>query len=134
MADVTVYFQGWNSSSQSWGGGPWGQNVALPGSVGGVGAVSVVAAANVPVIGLAGTASVGGVTVTANANVNFTGIAGTGAVGAVTVDAAANVPVTGLAATGSVGGVTVVATANVYPTGKMENNTKTYYPYLTFGF
>ena len=99
MADVTVYFRGWNSVSQSWGGGPWGQNEALPGSVGGVGTVSVVAEANALVTGLAATASVGGVTVTADANANVTGVAGTVVVGAVTVDAAANFPVTGLAAT-----------------------------------
>jgi hypothetical protein len=54
MADVTVYFQGWNSVSQSWGGGPWGQNEALPGSIGSVGTVSIIAEAKI-----AATASVG---------------------------------------------------------------------------
>ena len=70
MADVTVYFQGWNSVSQSWGGGPWGQNVALPGSIGSVGTVSIIAEANALVTGLAATGSVGAVTVTADANVS----------------------------------------------------------------
>ena len=105
MADVTVYFKGWGSSSQSWGGGPWGQDEGLPGSIGSVGTPSVVTETNALVTGVAATTGVGSVTVTAYATVNVTGVAGTGGVGSVTADAAANVPVTGLPSTGAVGSV-----------------------------
>ena len=63
MAAVTVSFKGWNSSSQSWGGGPWGQDVGL----------------------LAATASVGSVTVTVDAIIDVTGVSATGSVGQVLV-------------------------------------------------
>ena len=106
MAGITVSFKGWNSSSQSWGGGTWGQEVGLPGATGSVGTTSVIAAANALVTGIAATANVGSVTVTAGVNTNVTGVAGTGVVGTVTVVAQANVPVTGLQATGTVGTVT----------------------------
>ena len=62
--------------------------------------------------------NVGAVSVIAEANVYPTGLEGTGAAGTVTVDAEANVPVTGLEATASSGGVTVIAEANVYPVGQ----------------
>jgi hypothetical protein len=55
VADVTVAFQGWNSSSHGWGEGPWGEDVALPGAVGAIGTVSVTAAANTTVTGVSGT-------------------------------------------------------------------------------
>ena len=78
MAGIVVAFKGWNSSSQAWGGGTWGEDVGLPNATGNVGTVSIDAAANVPVTGIAATGSVGSVTVTADANVNVTGVAGTG--------------------------------------------------------
>ena len=115
MAGITVAFKGWNSSSQAWGGGTWGEDVGLPNATGTAGAVSINAAANVPVTGLAATGTVGSVTVTADANVNVTGVSGTGAVGAVSVTGTAVVPVTGIAATGAVGSVTIVAAANGFP-------------------
>ena len=47
MADAVVVFQGWGSSTQGWGDGAWGENIAVPGATGAVGTVSVVAGANV---------------------------------------------------------------------------------------
>ena len=59
MADVTVAFEGWNSSTHGWGEGPWGEGVSVPGAVGAVGSVTVTADANVSVTGLAATGAVG---------------------------------------------------------------------------
>jgi len=98
MSDITVAFKGWNSSSQGWGGGAWGEDEGLPGATGNVGSATVNADANVPVTGLTATGAVGSVTVTADANANVTGVSGTGAVGSVTVTGTANVSVTGVSA------------------------------------
>jgi hypothetical protein len=65
--------------------------------------VTVDAASDVSVAGLAATGSVGTVTVDAASDVSVAGLAATGSVGTVTVDAASDVSVTGLAATGAVG-------------------------------
>ena len=90
MTDMVVAYLGWNSSSQGWNGGTWGNNVALPGSTASVGAVTVVGTAVQPVTGLTSTASVGAVTVTGTASVAVTGIAATGSPGATTVVGTAN--------------------------------------------
>ena len=105
MADMVVAYLGWNSSSQGWNGGTWGNNVALPGSTGSVGSVVVAATAVVPVTGLTSTGSVGSVSVTGTANVAVTGIAATGSPGAVTVTGTALFDVTGVSGTGQVGDV-----------------------------
>ena len=63
MADMVVAYLGWNSSSQGWNGGTWGNNVALPGSTGSVGSVVVAATAVVPVTGLSATALVNSATI-----------------------------------------------------------------------
>ena len=68
MADAVVVFQGWGSSTQGWGDGAWGENIAVPGATGAVGTVSVVAEANVYPSGLSATGSVGTVSVVAEAN------------------------------------------------------------------
>ena len=83
MADAVVVFQGWGSSTQSWGEAGWGENVLVPGAVGAVGTVAVAASSNVYPSGLAATGGVGSVTVTADANVALTGVAGTRSVGSV---------------------------------------------------
>ena len=73
MTDVIVPFSGW-------GRGTWGQlafgegSITNAGAVGGIGSVTIVAEANVPVTGLQAAGSVGGVTVVAEANVNPTGV------------------------------------------------------------
>ena len=105
MADMVVAYLGWNSSSQGWNGGTWGNDVALPGSTGSVGSVIVAATAVVPVTGLTSTGSVGSVSVTGTASVAVTGIAATGSPGAVTVTGTALFSVTGVSGTGQVGDV-----------------------------
>jgi hypothetical protein len=113
MADAVVVFEGWGSSTQSWGAGSWGNNVVVPGTTGAVGTVSVSGAATVQPTGLQATASVGSVTVVAEANIFPTGVAVTGAVGAVDVVADANVIVTGVVGTSALGSVDVTAAANI---------------------
>ncbi len=70
MADVTVVFQGWNSSNQGWGDGGWGEDVPLAQGTSALGSVTVTADANVSVTGLVGTSGLGSVTVTADANLS----------------------------------------------------------------
>ena len=117
MADVTVAFDGWNSSTHGWGEGSWGEGVSVPGAAGSIGSVTISADANVTVTGIAATGSVGAATVSADANVSVTGVSGTGSVGSVTVSANANAAVTGVAATGAVGSVTVTADSSTTVTG-----------------
>lgn len=74
MTDMVVAYLGWNSSSQGWNGGTWGNNVALTGSTGSVGAVTVTGTAVQPATGLTSTASVGSVTVTGTASISVTGL------------------------------------------------------------
>jgi len=87
MTDANVSFEGWDSISQSWGGGGWGEGVAFTGLTGSVGSVTFVEGS--------------GVTVT------VTGLAGTSAVGSVTIEEGVGVTVTGNSVTVSSGGVNV---------------------------
>ena len=112
-----IFSTGWNSTTQSWGGGPWGQGEGLPAATGSSGTVSVVAAAGADVNGLEATASVGAVTVTAPVSVNVTGIAATGSVGTASTQTDNRFEVTGVQATGQVGSVTVTADAIINVTG-----------------
>jgi hypothetical protein len=73
MTDAVVPFTGW-------GRGTWGELAFGEGSITNAGA----------------SGQVGSVTIVAEANVVLVGVLGTGQIGAVTVEAAANVPVTGL--------------------------------------
>tara|TARA_R110001632_G_scaffold170059_1_gene289066 strand:+ start:199 stop:1074 length:876 start_codon:yes stop_codon:yes gene_type:complete len=97
MADATVVFAGWNSSTQSWGAGTWGNDVAFPvTATASVGAVTITGASSVPsVVGVAATGAVGSVSVTAGTGVNVTptGIAATGGVGSATVEADSSVSI-----------------------------------------
>ena len=83
MADVNVGLGGWNSVTQSWGNGGWGEDVAFTGLTGSVGSVTVVegSGVTVTVTGLAATSSVGSVTIATGVNVTATGLAGTSSVG-----------------------------------------------------
>ena len=81
MADVTVVFQGWNSSNQGWGSGGWGEGLPLA----------------------AGTSQLGSVTVSADAEVSVTGVSATGSVGSASATGTSVVSVTGVFATGGVG-------------------------------
>jgi hypothetical protein len=78
VADVTVAFEGWNSSTQGWGEGPWGEGVAVPGATG----IARFQDANVTV-----RVSLQRLRLeTADANVSVTGLSATGSVGSVTND------------------------------------------------
>jgi hypothetical protein len=96
MADATVVFAGWNSSTQAWGSGTWGNDVAFPiSATGSVGAVTVEGAASIPDVGLAASTFVGTVAITVGTgvNVNVTGVAATGQVESATIEAGASVSV-----------------------------------------
>ena len=89
MADVNVTFEGWNSITQGWGDGTWGEDVAFTGLTGSVGSVTVVegTGVTVTVTGLAGTSAVGSVTVTegSGVTVEVTGETATGAISSVLI-------------------------------------------------
>lgn len=87
MADVDVVFEGWNSVTQSWGGGGWGEDVSFTGITSSVGSVTLVEGS--------------GVTVT------VTGLVATSAVGSVIIGEGVGVAVTGNSVTVSSGGVNV---------------------------
>ena len=123
MADAVVVFAGWNSSTQAWGAGTWGNDVAFSASAtGAVGSVTISGASSVPSItGVAGTGQVGSAStvVGAGVNVSVTGIAATGGVGSTTVQGNSSFTVTGIASTGGIGQVTAVTdqTIPVVPSG-----------------
>ena len=113
MADVNVVFEGWNSITQGWGDGTWGEDVAFTGLTGSVGSVTVVegSGVTVTVTGLAGTSAVGSVTVVegSGVTVNLTGESVTATAGNTTETAGGGVSVgvTGEGVTVSTGGVLV---------------------------
>ena len=122
MADVTVVFSGWDSSSQAWGAGTWGNDVAFPiSSTGAVGAVSIEGAASVPETGLAASGQVGSAStvVGTGVNVSVTGIAASGGAGSAAVEGDSSASVTGLAGTGGIGQITATTSQiiPVAPTG-----------------
>jgi len=122
MADATVVFAGWNSSTQAWGSGTWGNDVAFPiSATGAIGTVSIEGAASVPATGLAASGLVGSVfiTVGTGVNVSVTGVTANGGVGSATVEGDSSITVTGIAATGGVGQATAVTDqiVPVAPTG-----------------
>tara|TARA_R110002012_G_scaffold196876_1_gene365359 strand:+ start:424 stop:954 length:531 start_codon:yes stop_codon:yes gene_type:complete len=122
MADVTVVFSGWNSSSQAWGSSTWGNDVAFPiSSTGTVGTVSIEGAASVPETGLAASGAVGSVAVNegTGVTVNVTGLASSGAVSSPTIEGNSSVTAGGLAGTGGIGQITATTSQiiPVAPTG-----------------
>ena len=74
MADVTVYFEGYDSITQGYNEGGYNQNVAFTGLTGSTNSVTVVqgVGVTVSVTGAASTASVGSVTVVQGAGVTVT--------------------------------------------------------------
>ena len=94
---TTVAFKGWNSATQGWGGGTYGNDVAFPSSTSALNGVTITGDANISVTGIAGTTALGNTFETVN------GVSATAAVGTVTVTGTANISVTGVAATGAVG-------------------------------
>ena len=118
MADVTVVFSGWNSSSQAWGSSTWGNDVAFPiSSTGAVGTVSIEGAASVPETGLAASGAVGSVAV--NEGTSVTGLASSGAVSSPTIEGNSSVTAGGIAGTGGIGQITATTSQiiPVAPTG-----------------
>ena len=89
MADVNVTFEGWNSITQGWGDGTWGEDVAFTELTSGLGSVTVTEGTGVTVSasGSAGTSSIGSVTVTegTGVTVEVTGETATGAISSVLV-------------------------------------------------
>ena len=83
MADVTIYFEGYNSITQTYNSGGYNQNVAFTGLASGLGSVTVVQGTGVTisVTGVAGTGAVGTVGFSFSGSVVPTGVSGTGAVG-----------------------------------------------------
>ena len=94
---TTVAFKGWNSATQGWGGGTYGNDVAFPSSTSALNSVTVTGAAKISVTGIAGTTALGNTFETVN------GVSATASVGTVTVTGTANISVTGVAATGAIG-------------------------------
>lgn len=87
MADVTIFFGGYNSITQTYNSGGYNQDVGFTGLSGSVGNVVVAIEEEIDVTGLAGTSAVGSVTIAQG--------------GGITVE------VTGVAATGSAGGINI---------------------------
>ena len=121
MADVTIYFEGYDSITQTYNSGGYNQDIAFTGLPGSVGSVTILHNAAVALTGVAATTSVGTVQAGMPTNVVYgwdgtqswgnggwgeTGIPVlTSSLGSVTASGAANSSVTGIAATGSVGTV-----------------------------
>lgn len=79
MSNVTVVFQGWNSSNQGWGSGGWGEDVPLAAGTGQIGLFTV--SDSQAVSGVSSTISVGSVTAIGGADVLVTGVSCEGQVG-----------------------------------------------------
>ena len=113
MADVNVTFEGWNSITQGWGDGTWGEDLAFTGLTGSVGSVTVVQGSGitVTVTGLAGTSAVGSVTIVegSGVTVTVTGNSVTATAGNTTETAGGgiSVGVTGAGVTASTNGVLI---------------------------
>lgn len=89
MADVTIYFTGYDSITQTYNSGGYNQDVAFTGLASGLGSVTVVEGSGVTVSasGSAGTSSIGSVTVTegTGVTVEVTGETATGAISSVLI-------------------------------------------------
>ena len=113
MADVTVYFEGYDSITQTYNSGGYNQDVAFTGLASGLGSVTVVegTGVTVTVTGLAGTSAVGSVTVTEGSavTVTVTGNSVTATAGNTTETAGGGVSVgvTGAGVTASTNGVLI---------------------------
>ena len=68
MADALVAYNGWNSASQSWGSGGWGQNTPLVASTASVGTAEASLKFEFFATGFEITAGVSGVSVWADIN------------------------------------------------------------------
>ena len=80
---TTVAFKGWNSATQGWGGGTYGNDVAFPSSTSALNGVTITGDANISVTGIAGTTALGntfetvnGVSATASLQITLPSAAG----------------------------------------------------------
>ena len=101
MADVTIYFEGYDSITQTYNSGGYNQDVAFTGLTGSAGSVTEATGISFSVTGAAATASVGSVTVELGQTVAVTGAVATASVGSETVTTDMVFSVTGSAATAS---------------------------------
>lgn len=87
MADVTIFFGGYNSITQTYNSGGYNQDVGFTGLSGSVGSVVVAIAEEIDVTGLAGTSAVGSVTIGQGEGitVELTGVAATGSAGVINI-------------------------------------------------
>ncbi len=76
MADAKVVFEGWDSSTQGWGLGGWGQDVDIASATSSVGTVTVGAVTLVNVPGLQVDATAGNTTESAGGGISV-GVTGT---------------------------------------------------------
>jgi len=92
MADVTIFFGGYSSITQTYNSGGYNQDVSFTGLSGSVSSVAVVLDIDVVVTGIEATSAVGSVTIAEGEGIT--------------------VEVTGVAATGSAGGINMWGSIN----------------------
>ena len=120
MADVLINFGGWNSISQGWGQGGWGQsynNLFVNGTTLALGD-EVVTISVAPL--LVGQAATGGLSSVPLITENIFGVTGqqvTGEFGLISLVTENILSVAGQVGTGAVGTTVIAAAANVLPTG-----------------
>ena len=87
MADVTIFFGGYNSITQTYNSGGYNQDVSFTGLSGSVSSVVVSIDSEVDVTGVSGTSAVGSVTVVQGEGitVELTGVAATGSAGVINI-------------------------------------------------
>ncbi len=87
MADVTIFFTGYNQITQGYNRGGYNQDVAFTGLTASAGSVTALAGTIVSVTSVAATGSVGSVTVTAGtgATIEAAGIEATGGAGTINI-------------------------------------------------
>ena len=87
MADVTIFFTGYNQITQGYNRGGYNQDVAFTGLTASAGSVTALAGTIISVTSVAATGSVGSVTVTAGtgATIEAAGIEATGGAGTINI-------------------------------------------------
>ena len=87
MADVTIFFTGYNQITQGYNRGGYNQDVAFTGLTASAGSVTALAGTIISVTSVAATGSVGSVTVTAGtgATIEAAGIEATGGTGTINI-------------------------------------------------
>jgi len=120
MADVLINFGGWNSISQGWGQGGWGQsynNLFVNGTTLGLGDEVVVISVAPLLVGQVATGGLSSVLLSTNNVLDVTGQQVTGAFGSISLVTENILNVTGQVGTSAVGTTVITAAANVLPAG-----------------